>query len=64
METCRVFTKGPKLLHVHDNPRSITDALRCRDNGWVVNINLRLCLLPTAPWTAGDRQQQRGGDGV
>ena len=61
METCRVYTRGPVVLHVHDNPGSVADATRCLINGWQVNI--QTCLEPGVPFTAGD-PAQRGGDGV
>ena len=52
METCRLFTKGPQLLHVHDNPGSIADANRCADNG--CDVDVFKCQRPDLPSTPGD----------
>ena len=52
METCRLFTKGPQLLHVHDDPGLVADAQRCADNGW--KVDLFKCQRPDLPFTPGD----------
>ncbi len=50
--TCRIFTKGPQLLHVHDNPGLVVDAQRCADNGW--KVDLFKCQRPDLLFTSGD----------
>jgi len=52
MLTCRLFTHGPQLLHVHDNPGSITDANRCDANGW--DVDVFKCQELDLPFTMGD----------
>lgn len=51
MHICRLFTKGPHTLHVHDTGH-VADALRCRRNGW--NVTSGACLAPNVPATGGD----------
>ena len=43
---------APKPLHVHDDPGSLTDAIRCADNGWEVQLDK--CVHPELPFTMGD----------